>query len=337
MKTKDKIVALLKENAELSGSKIAERLNITRQAVNKQLKQLIKAGIITKTGSTRGARYRISDKKEKRNRKIKKIILLKNASEDKVFEEISLLLNLKKELPRNSFEIFRYAFTEMLNNAIEHSKSEKCEITVENDQVEIRFSIRDFGIGIFSSVASKFELSGEEEAVVEIAKGKRTTAPESHTGEGIFFTSKAGDILRLRSHKITVTFDNRRKDVFFGTNRNLIGTEVIFILNKNTKKKLPALFEKYAPKEFDYKFEKTRVLIKLLQSEYISRSEAKRLLAGLDKFREIVLDFKDVKSIGQGFADEVFRVFSSQNPGVRIIPENLDKELEKMLKHVMKR
>ena len=36
-----------------------------------------------------------------------------------------------------------------------------------------------------------------------------------------------------------------------------------------------------------------------------SVDEARRLLANLDKFREVVLDFRAVRSIGQGFADEV--------------------------------
>ncbi len=34
------------------------------------------------------------------------------------------------------------------------------------------------------------------------------------------------------------------------------------------------------------------------------------------------IDFKNIKGIGQGFADEVFRVFALEHPEVGIIPVN---------------
>ena len=76
------------------------------------------------------------------------------------------------------------------------------------------------------------------------------------------------------------------------------------------------------------------MLVKLLQREYVSRSEAKRLLANLGKFREVVLDFRDVKAIGQGFADEVFRVFTSAHPETKLAAENANPVVDAMVRHV---
>ena len=73
--------------------------------------------------------------------------------------------------------------------------------------------------------------------------------------------------------------------------------------------------------------------MKLLQTEYVSRSEARRLVLNLDKFGEVVLDFKDVKSIGQGFADEVFRVFVNRHPEIRIAVEKAKPGVAAMLRH----
>jgi hypothetical protein len=53
---------------------------------------------------------------------------------------------------------------------------------------------------------------------------------------------------------------------------------------------------------------------------FVSRSEAKRLLRGLDRFREVVLDFRSVDLVGQGFADEVFRVWATRHPEVALAP-----------------
>jgi len=49
----------------------------------------------------------------------------------------------------------------------------------------------------------------------------------------------------------------------------------------------------------------------------------------------VVLDFAGVRSIGQAFADEVFRVFLKANPGVRLSYLNVDPALEAVIRHVV--
>jgi len=73
----------------------------------------------------------------------------------------------------------------------------------------------------------------------------------------------------------------------------------------------------------------------LFKTNLISRAEAKRLLVNLDKFKEIILDFKGVKTLGQGFADEVFRVFKNKYPKIKITTTNLSPTLEIMIRHVV--
>jgi hypothetical protein len=46
----------------------------------------------------------------------------------------------------------------------------------------------------------------------------------------------------------------------------------------------------------------------------------------------VLLDFKGVESIGQAFADEVFRVFVEQNPQITIHSINESLEVKKMIK-----
>ncbi len=76
------------------------------------------------------------------------------------------------------------------------------------------------------------------------------------------------------------------------------------------------------------------MLVKLLRQDYISRSEAKRLLHNLDKFSEIELDMRDVRNVGQGFADEVFRVFATAHPDILIRFVNASDAVTAMIKHV---
>ncbi len=337
MKTIEMIMKYLKDNKSASGTEIADHLGISRQAVNKHLKSLVKDRKIHKEGNTKAAKYFPSSGKLKKvNLKtFKKIYEIVNLKEDTIFLEINTILNLKRNLRQNIFEIIQYAFTEILNNAIDHSQSDKCLIEVKIDPYNIQILIRDYGIGIFFSIYTKFKLNDEYEAVGELLKGKTTTMKERHSGEGVFFTSKALELSSFRSHKTNLIFDNTEKDIFVEQEKFIQGTEVKLQIGRNSKKNLSTIFNQFAPEEYEYSFQKTKVHIKLYLQHLISRSEARRLLTGLDKFSEIILDFKDVKKIGQGFADEIFRVFHNRHPEIVIKTENVLPAVRQMIKHVV--
>jgi hypothetical protein len=65
---------------------------------------------------------------------------------------------------------------------------------------------------------------------------------------------------------------------------------------------------------------------------FVSRSEAKRLLANLDRFREVILDFRGVEGVGQGFVDEVFRVWAHDHSEVKLIPVEMNEAVEFMVR-----
>jgi hypothetical protein len=68
----------------------------------------------------------------------------------------------------------------------------------------------------------------------------------------------------------------------------------------------------------------------------VSRSQAKRLLAGVDKFQIVVFDFSGVDAIGQAFADEVFRVFKRQHLEMQIMGINASKDVAQMINRAEK-
>jgi anti-sigma regulatory factor (Ser/Thr protein kinase) len=337
MNTKEKIFKYLEKKKSVTGKELSEFLGISRQAINKHLKELISNSRVAKEGTTRGVvyRYPVAKRRVQSVKRFGKEYFLQGLEEHKVFRELMTFLSLKSELSKNTLDIGNYTFTEILNNAIEHSESRKSHVEVSLDQYRFNFRIRDFGIGIFYSIFTKFNLLDENAAIGELIKGKTTTMKEKHSGEGIFFTSKSADIVSFRSHKINLIFDNQKKDVFVEERKFIKGTEVDFSISRRSGRRLDKLFTEFAPEEFEYRFEKTRVLVKLFKKDCISRSEAKRLLSELDKFREIILDFEGVKSIGQGFADEIFRVFRNAHPDMIIKTENLSPSLKQIINHVV--
>ena len=337
MSTKEKILAMARKRAQLRTSELVETLKISRQSVAAQLKALVEEGLLVRKGSTRSANYHLAGRSKTASPPTPLLLIkkLKDLEEDKVLKEIDLKLELKERLNKNAQSIFSYAFTEMLNNAIDHSKSTSVSIKVHEERGDISFEVRDFGVGIFQKVKKKFGLENEFEALEHVLKGKQTTAPEAHSGEGIFFTSRIADLFVLRSHKLQAKIDNRIPDIFVANEKNIGGTGVFFLISKNTKKRLDRLFAKHTNENFTFDHADQKIKIATFGGA-LSRSQAKRLLSGLDKFNRLTLDFSGVREIGQGFADEVFRVYLKMNRGKTIDYVNANDAVEFMIRRAQR-
>lgn len=333
MDPKRRILAYLRRRRSATGGELRAHLGLSRQALSVHIRSLIGAGEVVRSGTTRGARYWLASRAPAAA-VVARSLRTRGLDEDRVWEDLATHLNLRRVLRPNVEAITRYAFTEMLNNAIEHSESDRCTVRFSLEPGAVSFEVRDPGIGVFHSIASKLDLADEEAALIELLKGRTTTMREAHTGEGIFFTSRVADRFVLRSHRIQIEWNSAREDVFVSKRRFLAATDVRFAVQRDTRRRLEDVFREFAPEDYDFRFQKTKVLVKLLRQDYVSRSEARRLLANLEKFSEIVLDFRDVQSVGQSFADEVFRVFARRYPTIVISTENTNPVLDAMIRHV---
>ncbi|MBI4125876.1 MAG: DUF4325 domain-containing protein [Deltaproteobacteria bacterium] len=317
---------------------MVRELRISRQAIHRHLILLVREGKIIKLGTSRKTAFYVLNQQAVLKKTggprphFRKRYKPQGLDEESVFEELLHQPTLLKDLSPKVRSLFHYAFTEILNNAIDHAQSPIIVVDVQSTPHDIRFAVIDHGVGIFENIRSKKMLANEMEALQDLLKGKQTTAPGEHSGEGIFFTSKIADRLTIESHRKRLLIDHRLDDLFVEDIRKCRGTRVRFMLSKQTSKDLDAIFAQYTNEEFQ--FSKSQVTVKLFKEgeEYISRSQAKRLLHGLDRFTEITVDFKGITSIGQGFADEVFRVFPNHHPGMTITPINCHENVEFMIK-----
>ena len=311
----------------------------TRQYLSRILSRLIDEGQLVKDGSTKLSFYALLHNASELGDSLVLRLQNRKLEEHKVFEEVEKEFLLITRLPENVYSIFYYAFSEMLNNAIEHSQSKMIEIKLSRLREILTFEIRDFGIGVFKNIMSKRKLESELEAIQDLLKGKMTSAPKAHSGEGIFFTSKVADNFVLESHNLGLKVDNDINDVFvIDVERSKKGTKVTFQINMNSKKHLSSVFENYQTDPETFAFDKTEIKVRLytLGTIYISRSQARRVLSGLDKFQSIILDFENVPTIGQAFADEIFRVFHVDHPEIAIESINTNKAVDFMIKRSKK-
>jgi anti-sigma regulatory factor (Ser/Thr protein kinase) len=337
------ILDLFKKKVEITTKDITSRFEVSRPYASAFINGLVKNGELLKIGKGLRTFYilpRDLDKISARSSSSIKLLLMnKGLDEMEVFSDIEESYPVLSKLKENVKNIFTYAFSEMLNNAIEHSSSQDIKIIVDRKENNMIFSIEDHGIGVFRNVMRKRGLSSELEAMQDLMKGKVTTQPHHHSGEGIFFTSKVGDWFSLQSFEYEIIVDNKINDIFFRKIESpQIGTKVAFSIGTDSSKNLNDPFKKYASGDDGYSFDKTEVKVKLytVGGLYVSRSQARRILAELDKFKSIILDFDKVPLVGQAFADEVFRVFKTKHPDITIIPINMDKGVEFMIDRVEK-
>ncbi|HEY6496459.1 MAG TPA: DUF4325 domain-containing protein [Trebonia sp.] len=257
-------------------------------------------------------------------------LTLLGLAEDVVWRHIQDDLSLPESPARR---IMGFAFTEMLNNAIDHSCSETADIKWWMSSDQWSFEIRDYGVGVFPKLQAGLNLASDFEAVQELSKGKRTTDRVNHTGQGIFFTSKAVDIFRLTSAGIRWTVDNIRHDVALGAAPIVKGTSVECQVDPQTSRAMSSIFGQFT--DDDAAFVRTRPVVKLFEigTTFVSRSEAKRLLEGLDADFDVVdVDFAGVSDVGQGFVDELLRVWPNSHPGKAVNPINMNPAVEFMVR-----
>ena len=200
-KVKNYILRLIKSCRKDYVNSTIEAFGISKSSVYNYIKQMESDGLIEKKGNIYAIRTNVYHYSFKNDGTL---------GEDRIFTQfISPHIQFKK----NVNSIWNYAFTEMMNNAIEHSEAENISVTIYQNCVETKILITDDGIGIFRNIQrfvkeNKNEDIPLQECVSLLFAGKFTTAKKYHTGEGIFFTSHIMDEFIIYSDDNIFTRNN---------------------------------------------------------------------------------------------------------------------------------
>ncbi len=325
---KDVIRRLLRAGPVSSGQ-VADAAGITRQAAHYHLRAMEDAGEVVRLGPGRGRGTKYA---ETASRSL--AVPLDGLEEDAVWRDAIADVDAVVRQDPAARAIQKYAFTEMLNNAIDHSEGDSAQIRVRPGAGLVEISISDDGVGVFSKLSGALGL-GIDDVVGELSKGKLTTDPERHTGEGIFFTSKATDRFVLESDGVAFVVEGDLDDLDWAVGPSAIdsGTRATWVVPDTPSHTLTDVFDRYTSDE-DFSFAKTHTHIDLFSRKdaLVSRSEARRLAARLEDFESATLDFSGVDLVGQGFADELFRVWATDHPEVELRPVNMSPAVEKMIR-----
>ncbi len=312
------------------GARLASEFGLSRQVANGYLQSLIRDGLIEAEGSTRARIYRL-----KMLLALDHSFLREGLQEDVVWREH--FAPAVADLPENVRDIWHFAVTEMINNAIDHSGSPEVRVGLQKNALFTEAWVADNGEGIFLKIQRELKLFDPREAILELAKGKLTTAPQNHSGEGIFFTSRLVDAFDIQSGRLHFQHDRRAFDMLTERPADAPGTLVMMRLVHDSPRSMQSVFDEFSDEE-DYSFDKTVVPIRLAQHEgekLVSRSQAKRVAHRFERFKRVVLDFDGVAEIGQAFADELFRVFPAEHPNVRLTPINTSTAVANMVRRAL--
>lgn len=305
----------------------ADRLGVSRVAANKYIQRLEREGWIARSGPSTHPVFSLGYK-----RRAARLYPLSDLEEHVVWEQdfkpyFSLAPNLQS--------IASHGFTEMVNNAIDHSGGKSVFISTSQDESTLRIIISDDGIGIFAKITDALGLPDMRQALFELAKGKLTTDPSKHTGEGVFFTSRMFDSFEISANGLQFNHNAGSPHDWLQEAPGVFpdGTAVFMRISLYSSRTAAEVYAQFTDAPEDYDFSKTVVPMKLARfggEQLVSRSQAKRLIARFDRFRTVILDFADVEEIGQSFADELFRVYAGSHRDVELLPKNMTAQVERM-------
>jgi len=309
-------------------SRSAKKFGVTRQTVLRHIRRLADQKAIVVKGAGRKRSYELAPIAGVE----RQFPLTKDLKEDFLWR--NYIRPHLQGVAQNVVGICQHGFTEITNNAIEHSQGTTLKITLAYTPISIRMQIHDNGVGIFKKIQSELHLEDPLHVMLELAKGKLTTDPNQHTGEGIFFTSRMFDDFFITSGNLFFAHRDNRDWLLEDTATPVEGTSVLLEISPQSRRTTKEVFDLFASDQDDLSFSRTHVPVTLARygdENLISRSQARRLLSRFERFKEVILDFRGVESIGQAFADEIFRVFANEHPDVSMTYVSANDQVEKMI------
>jgi hypothetical protein len=310
----------------------SDKFEITRQAASLHIRKLIEEGAIVAHGQTRNRTYKLKNKQALK-------LSYDNVSglaEDLVWrKDISEILG---HLPKNVFDMWEFGFTEMFNNAIDHSSGATIKVTVWKSAIDTQIAIEDDGVGIFNKIRNAMKFEDARQAILELSKGKLTTDRANHSGEGIFFTSRMADQFDIVSNGVWYSHELGKPHDWVMEHVPVNGTRIYLRFNNHTSRTKSQIYEQFRVNS-QYGFNRTIVPVRLAQYEndqLVSRSQAKRLLERIELFAEVWFDFTGVQEIGKAFADQIFRVFSNEHPNTVLHARHTNAEVQAVINEVLR-
>lgn len=323
------ITAAAREHSHGLADHVVEKTGASRRAANTMLRRLHEAGWLEKSGPNNRPVYAPGSL-----RQVVKLYPLYGLQEDLPWQRDFAPHFL---LPPAVARMVQHAFTELLNNAIDHSGGTSVTVSLRQTPSHVQLLVSDDGCGVFDKIAGTYEIADPNLAMLELSKGRLTTAPQAHTGRGLFFTSQLADVFDL--HANGSAYQRRAWDASGWRPGKALprqGTSVYFALALSSTRTLEQVMEAWSVDGSGIALDRTRISLRLLAGPGVmldSRAQARRVAARLERFKRAEIDFDGVGDVGHAFIDELFRVFGLQQRSVELVPLNASTRVQALIAH----
>jgi anti-sigma regulatory factor (Ser/Thr protein kinase) len=243
------------------------------------------------------------------------------------------------DLPPNVRRLTQHAFSELLNNAIDHSDGSGVTVSLRQTPSHVQLLVSDDGRGVFDKIRHTYALADVQTAMLELSKGKLTTQPECHTGHGLYFTTRLADVFDLHANEHAYQHRSWEGSGWRASRpMSRQGTSVYVSIALDTPRTLESVMHAHSLDGTGVGFERTAVPLQLVTSEQVgleSRAQARQVAARLTRFRLAEIDFSGIAHIGHSFADELFRVLPQHQAALNLAPINMSPAVAAMVDSVV--
>ncbi len=182
-------------------------------------------------------------------------------------------------LPPAVARMAQHAFSELLDNVIEHSGGTHVAVSMRTTALHLQLLVSDDGCGVFERIQQRFGIGDSTMAMLELSKGKLTSAPDRHGGHGLFFTSRLADVFDV--HANHRAFQCRGWDRHSWHPTKAVareGTSIYIAINLDTPRTLDQVLQAHSRSAEGHGAESTCVPLPLTtgpQTRLVSRTQAK--------------------------------------------------------------
>lgn len=302
------------------GAHLSDRLGVSRTTARRLLDKLVKAQWLERDGVSRHAAYRPGALRA----------VVRRYALDGLLEDLPWAHDFAPNfvLRANVARIVQHIFTELLNNAIDHSGGSRVTVSMRQTPTQVQLLVSDDGRGVFNVVAERFGIHDPTLAMLELAKGKLTSQPERHAGRGLFFSARLADVFDLHANATAFQQRGWQRGQWWPLERAACqaGSAIYVAVCTDSQRSLDAVLQQHSLDGAGYGFDRTVVPLRLMTGPDVgleARAQARRVTERLTEFKRVEIDFEGLSDVGHGFADELFRVFGARHPALQIVPVNM--------------
>ena len=221
----------------------------------------------------------------------------------------------------------------LLLNCWRHSEGRQASCQVSRVDDSIVITVQDDGLGIFERVMQEYRCLSKVEAIGELLKGARvfTSSPSAGLARLVWSV----DFATIEANQLRLSLMGRSRDWAISEGRSVRpGTSIALEIREDLLDGLERSIQSIVP-PLGRVFLPVAAFQQKASGRILDRRDAKRLLRGVARHPELIVDFRFVETVAHSFVEYLFVDFRAMHPQSSLVPINLNSSIRSMINFVM--